>query len=108
MLNYFFISLFFLSSFSFISSYSDSSSCQNKNNSSSYDISKCRLIITSNTIYNLNSNNFISESGSDIIMKYDLIEDSYMNNQINKWNGGYDIYLKTAYDYTRINGPLGM
>jgi hypothetical protein len=41
-------------------------------------------------------------------MRYDFTEDPSSKNAVNKWNGGYDIYLKTAYDYTRWGGPLGM
>lgn len=102
----FFSFILFLNSFLF--SFSQSFNCYTSSSSSSYDPKKCRMIINSETIYNLIPDNLKSGSGKEIIMKYDLIEDSYNNNDINKWNYGYDIYLKTSYDYTRWGGPLGM
>jgi methionine synthase I (cobalamin-dependent) len=72
------------------------------------DPSQCRMVSSSDLIYSMIPNHFISGSGVEVIMKYDLTEDPASDNTINKWNAGYDLYLKTAYDYTRWGGPLGM
>jgi hypothetical protein len=72
------------------------------------DPSLCRMIVSSDLVYSMTSNQFLAGSGVEVIMKYDLTEDPSMNNSVNPWNGGYDLYLKTAYDFTRWAGPLGM
>lgn len=73
------------------------------------DPRKCRVIITSDSVYSLTPDNFKNAptSSDPIVMRYDLAYDPTMKNSVNMWNGGYDIYLKTAYDYTRADGPLG-
>ena len=77
--------------------------------SSCTDPRKCRVTITSESVYSLTTDNFKNAptASEPIVMRYDLAYDPAMKNSINKWNGGYDIYLKTAYDYTRADGPLG-
>lgn len=78
------------------------------NNNQLHDPSLCRMIVSSDLIYSLIPNHFKTGSGVEIIMKYDLTEDSSNKNAVNSWNSGYDLYLKTSYDYTRWGGPLGM
>ena len=68
----------------------------------------CRLTSSSDIIYALTPENLRANSGKEILMRYDLKEDPIMKNTLNKWDGGWDIYHKTAYDYTRWDGPLGM
>jgi hypothetical protein len=72
------------------------------------DPSLNRMIVTSNYIYLLTPDSMRTNSGSEIVMRYDLKMDPYMSNKVNPWDGGFDLYLKTAYDYTRWDGPLGM
>ncbi len=82
--------------------------CSNTKSGYVNDPKKCRMISTSDLVYSMIPDHFDSHSEVEVIMKYDLELDPSMKNTINKWNGGYDIYLKTAYDYTRWGGPLGM
>ena len=67
-----------------------------------------RLVISSQTVHGTTASNFQAGSGKEIVMRYDLDADPSMKNGVNRWNGGKDIYGKTAYDYTRWDGPLGM
>jgi hypothetical protein len=72
------------------------------------DPASCRMIVSSDLVYSMTSNQFLAGSGMEVIMKYDLTEDPSMKNAVNSWNSGYDLYLKTPFDYTRWAGPLGM
>ena len=72
------------------------------------DPSLYRMVVTSNSIYSLEPMNFETGSGEEVVMRYDLEEDPREENAVNGWIGGRDIYGKTAYDYTRWDGPLGM
>jgi hypothetical protein len=82
--------------------------CLNSKSGYINDPKKCRMITNSDLVYAMITDHFETGSGVEVVMKYDLELDSTMKNTINEWNGGYDIYLKTAYDYTRWGGPLGM
>lgn len=84
----------------------EATSCKNGNQPN--NPLQCRMISSSDLVYSMVPNHFTSGTGAEVIMKYDFTEDPSSKNAINVWNGGYDIYLKTAYDYTRWGGPLGM
>lgn len=57
----------------------------------------CRMIVTSDSIYGLTP-----ETMNEVVMRYDAVYDPRMENEINAWDGGVDVYLKTAYG----NGTL--
>ena len=72
------------------------------------DPSTSRMVSSSDLVFSMIPDHFITGSGVEVVMRYDFDEDPSSNNSVNQWNGGYDLYLKTAYDYTRWDGPLGM
>lgn len=76
----------------------------NQNN----DPSTSRMVSSSDLVFSMIPNHFLTGSGVEVVMRYDFDEDPSSKNSVNQWNGGYDLYLKTAYDYTRWDGPLGM
>jgi hypothetical protein len=83
-----------------------SSTCSS--NSEQKDPNICRMISTSDIVHSLREDSFRTNSGYEIVMKYDLQLDPSMMNKVNPWNVGKDIYGKSAYAYTRWDGPLGM
>jgi hypothetical protein len=78
------------------------------NDQNAPDPSKCRITSSSDLVYALTPDNLQAGSNSAVIMKYDLDQDPMMKNNINAWDGGRDLYGKSAFDYTRWDGPLGM
>jgi len=83
-----------------------SAACEDSN--ALHDPHRCRMVSTSEFVYNLEVENMLEGFDDTIIMKYDFEMDPKMKNEINEWNGGLDVYLKSAYDYTRWDGPLGI
>ena len=68
------------------------------------DPATCRMVVTSNNVYALTTSSLYD----GVVMRYDLEMDPLYQNKANAWNRGADIYGKTAYDYTKENGPLGL
>ena len=58
----------------------------------------CRMIVTSNSVYALTQT-----SMTTIQMKYDLALDPVMQNKVNSWDKGVDVYGKTSYGNIRIS-----
>ena len=70
-------------------------------------VATSRLTVTSDSVYSLGKSDFGSTS-SAICIKYDFTEDPLMNNARKSWYVWPDGTGKTAYDYSKSGGPLGM
>ena len=70
-------------------------------------VAASRLSISSNSVYMLEQSDFSADNTS-IVIKYDFEEDPAMRNIEKAWYLWPDGTGKTAYDYSKSDGPLGL